>query len=134
MPSAIVGRQSTDTGWPTPSDSGHAATLFGLHTDDAYVGPVCPHCCGDPGNQSATAHGDDDGGDLGHLLEDLQPDRPLAGHDVGMVERVDEHRAGFRSECLSALEGDPEVGAAQADIGTVGAGRTLLGDRGALRA
>ena len=35
-----------------------------------------------------------DGAHVGHLLEDLQADGPLAGHDVGVVERVDQHRTG----------------------------------------
>ena len=36
------------------------------------------------------------------LLEDLQPDRALPGDDVGVVEGVDEHRAGLGREGLRA--------------------------------
>ena len=56
---------------------------------------------GDAGEQPAAAGRHDDGPDVGALLEDLQADGALPGDDVGVVEGVDQHRAGLgrRTAC-----------------------------------
>ena len=43
----------------------------------------------DARDQAAAADADDDGGDLGKVLRDLEPHRPLAGDDPRVVERRD---------------------------------------------
>src|SRR5439155_26531527 len=49
----------------------------------------------DPGGQPAAADGDHDPAQIRDVLEQLEPERPLAGDDVGIVERVDEAHAGL---------------------------------------
>ena len=45
---------------------------------------------GDAADEAAAADGHDDGFEVGDLLEQLEADGSLAGHDGGVVEGVDE--------------------------------------------
>ena len=68
-----------------------------------------PDSCGnaggrDPGDETASAAGDDDGVDLRDVLEDLEPDGPGARDHDGIVERVHEHAPGLLLELAQPLE------------------------------
>ena len=75
---------------------------LGLHADHPDVGRQRLDRDRDAGEQPAAAGADDDGAHVRALLEDLQADRALPGDDVGVVERVDEHRAGLARRCSAA--------------------------------
>ena len=57
-----------------------------------------------PRDEAAAAHGHDDDLDVGEVLDDLEADRALAGHDERVVERVHEHPAGRLLQLAEALE------------------------------
>ena len=86
----------------------------------------------DAGGEAAAAHGDDDRADLGALLDDLEADRPLAGHDVRVVEGVDEDGAGPLRVGESLGHGVLHAAAGQHDLCAVAAGGLDLRQRGAL--
>ena len=86
-----------------------------------------------PGEQAAAAGADDDGAYVRALLQDLQADRPLAGHDVDVVEGMDQHRTGGLAPSQGLDQGLVHGGAVHAHIGAVGPGRGDLGDRRAVR-
>jgi hypothetical protein len=65
----------------------------------AIVGEVC-----DSRDQPAAADPDQDGVDVGHVVVDLQTQRPLADDDVGVVEGMDQDGAG----ALGELGGQPQ--------------------------
>ena len=65
----------------------------GLHPDHPHLRRQKVRRSGDSGDQPATAGGHHNGGDIPNLLQDLQPDGGLPGDDVGVIERVDQHRA-----------------------------------------
>src|SRR3712207_9219435 len=73
-----------------------------LDADDPDVGTAGPHGGRDAGDQAPAAGADDDGGDVGALVEDLQADRALPGDHGGVVERVDRSEEGrVGKECRS---------------------------------
>ena len=75
----------------------HGGGVDRLDADDPGAGSEEFDDGGDAGGQASAADGDEDGGDgFGVLAGDLQPDRALAGDDVGVVERVYEDGAGLR--------------------------------------
>ena len=100
MPSAIVVICSSATGCTCAQRLGVGRGPFGLHADDAHVGAQRLDRDRDAGEEPATAGGDHHGRGLGRLLEDLEAGRALAGDDVGVVERVDQHRPGLVGELL----------------------------------
>ena len=58
-----------------------------------------------PADQPAAADGHDHARQVGHLLEQLEPERALAGDHVGILERMDErHRARLGGELARRLE------------------------------
>ena len=59
---------------------------------------------GDPGDQPPATGRHHHGADVGHLLEDLEPDRRLSGEDVDVVERMHQRRTG----ALGVLPGEEE--------------------------
>ncbi len=67
-------------------------TTFRLHPHDTDVS-LEPR--GDPRDQPAAPHRDQDRIGVRHLLGKLQPDGPPTGHDLGLIERVHRQRAGF---------------------------------------
>ncbi len=94
MPSAIVDPHRTDTGRPFASDGGYAAAACACTPTIRTSGRSALTATPMPGREAAASHADDDRPDLGALLQDLRPTVPLPGDDVGVVEGVDEHRAG----------------------------------------
>ena len=71
-----------------------------------------------PASQSAATGADDDRPHVGALLEDFQAGRRLPGHDVGVVERVNQHRTGVGGErdglgerLVNGVSEEPHVGA-----------------------
>ena len=60
---------------------------------DTRVGPKRLHRAADAGQQPAAAERRDDRVDVGQILEDLEPDRAVAGNEVVVVERMDEPAA-----------------------------------------
>jgi len=74
-----------------------------LDGQDLRLGPGRLHGEGHSGDEPPSAHGDDDGVHVGKLIQDLQPDGPLARDDVRIVkagdQRSEERRVG--KECRS---------------------------------
>ena len=64
-----------------------------LHADDLDVRPRGLDRDRDAAGQPAAADRHDDLREVGHVLEQLEPERALAGDDVGVVERVHERHA-----------------------------------------
>ncbi len=81
MPSAIV----------KPEPSGQRPGR--LHADDPDAGLDRAQRKRDPGREPAAADRDHGSLDLRHLIDELEPDRPLPGHDHRILERVHERRA-----------------------------------------
>ena len=86
----------------------------------------------DTGDQAAATRGYDDGGGVGHLLDDLEPEGALAGDDVAVVERVDEHCPGLLGELRRRGQAVLEHARREPDVGAVAAGSPLLRDRRAV--
>ena len=131
MPSAIVRIDGSGTGVPAASDAGHAAAPCGLHPDhprrragSALTATAMPAIRPPP-----PVH-DHDRAHVRALLEDLQPDRALAGDDVGVVERVDEHRAGPVGELAAPRRAlSSTVAPTRCTVGAVPPGRGDLRQR-----
>ena len=105
--------------------------VLGLHPDDAHLATDLGRELGerarDAGDQAAAADRHDDVLDIGDLLEDLEGERSLAGHDIRVIERRDDDRAGALGECGRALQRLVDDVAVQHDLGAVVAGRLQLG-------
>ena len=65
-----------------------------LDADEARVRPQRAQRDRDPGGEAAAADRQHERLDVGQLLRELEPDRPLAGDHVAVLERVDERRTG----------------------------------------
>ena len=96
MPSAIVVIASSGDRLPGGQRRRVGRGLLGLHADDPHVGaqrlaprPRCRRAARRRRCTTTTVR------DVRALLEDLQADGALPGDDVGVVERVDEDRAGL---------------------------------------
>ena len=102
--------------------------VLGLHADDAHGAaarrPRALDRARDAGDQAAAA---DAGRTIvsrsGHLLEQLEAERALAGDDVAVVERVDEHRAGALGELRGEAQRRLDGRALEHHLGAVAAGR-----------
>ncbi|GMA86139.1 hypothetical protein GCM10025868_13890 [Angustibacter aerolatus] len=93
-----------------------------LHPDDPDVGSLRLHRRRDARQQSAATGAHHDGAHVRALLEDLEAHRALAGHDVGVVERVDQHRARLGLERAGVHEAVVDRQADLLDPGAVGTG------------
>ena len=100
-----------------------------LHADHADLGVERVHGDRDARREPAAAGRDEDRPHLRALLDDLEPERALACHDVRVVERVDEHRAGPRREQQRLLERVLHRRPVQDHRRAVGAGRLHLRHR-----
>ena len=69
---------------------------------------------GDPGDQPAAADRDDDLGEIGHVLEQLEAERRLTEDHVGVVERVHESDPGLGR--ARARRGDARVDRVAAEV------------------
>ena len=83
----------------------------------------------DPGGEPAAADRDQHGPDVGELLGELEPDRPLAGDHVLVLEGVDEGRPGLLDARARVGERRVEAGAAEHDLAAVGERRLDLRHR-----
>jgi hypothetical protein len=86
-----------------PADLGHDGLAGGergdhrrapLRLDADHPDPVVEPRR-DPRERPTAAAAHQDRVDVGHLLVDLEPDRPLAGDHLGLVERMHHQRAGL---------------------------------------
>ena len=104
MPSAIVRIAVSAAGAPAASEAGYAAAPAACTptTRDVRVGRLTAAAI--PASSPPPPMRDEDRGHLRALLEDLQPDRALAGDDVRVVERVDEHGPGALGELVRRRE------------------------------
>ena len=66
---------------------------LGLDADDAGVRPERPDRRRDAARQPAAADRDEDGGEIGQVLDDLETDGALAGDDPVVVVRRDDRQA-----------------------------------------
>ena len=101
----------------------HARQHRGLHADDADGRLLLLQRTRDAGDQAAAADGDDDGVEVGVLLEQLQTDCALPSHDLEVVERVDEdlvlllhHTLRFSSSIVEAVAEQDDVRAPAACV------------------
>ena len=72
---------------------GHRVRAFGLDADDPGLGATCLHGRCDAADEPAPADTHDDDIDVGHVVDDLEPDRPVAGDHGWIVEWVHERKA-----------------------------------------
>ena len=119
MPSAMVAIDASGTGRPAASEAGNAAAPRGLRADDPHVGPQRLDRGRDPGDQPAAAGAHDDRAHVGALLEELQADRALAGDDVRVVERVDQHAPVSSAKASAATSASSTVDAGEPHLGAV---------------
>ena len=82
IPSAIVSADSAGIGVARRERSRVRRAGGDLHADDLDLGPRRLDRDRDAGGEPAAADRDDDLGEVGHVLEQLQPERALAGDDV----------------------------------------------------
>src|SRR5690606_10021748 len=108
----------------------HGAGVLGLDADDGAIGPVGADPGGGPGEQPAAADGDEDGADVGPVLEDLDRDGALARDDVGVVEGRDHGEAALGGDGLGAGLPLGGGGALEHDLGAQAAGALDLDVRG----
>ena len=119
MPSAIVFIAGSWTGWPVRQRVRVRRRAGRLHADHAHVGSQRLDRQRDPGQQPAAAGRHQHGLDLGHLLEHLEPQGALAGHDVDVVEGVDQHRARLVGEPPRRRPATPRAPALEDHVGAV---------------
>ena len=101
----------------------------GLDADDLDPGLEVPGRDGAAGDQAAATDRHHQHVEVGHRLEQLEPDRTLAGDDGGIVVGVDEGEPLLLLEPAGVGGGVLEPLAVQDDPGTVLAGALDLGQR-----
>ena len=94
MPSAIVSAASTATG--SPAAATRTTRSVDLHADDLDAGPRDLTAIATPAASPPPPTGTTTFARSGDVLEQLEPERALAGDDVGVVERVHERHAAPR--------------------------------------
>ena len=100
-----------------------------LHADHLDLRPRRLDRDRDPAAQPAAADRHDHLGEVGHVLEQLEPERALAGHDVGVVERVHEREPALARALLRRDQALVDRGAADVHDRALPARRLGLGDR-----
>ena len=80
----------------------------------------------DAADESAAAHGDDDGVEVRHLLDQLEADGALAGDHARVVEGMDEDETALGLDLPGARIGRVVVVAVEDDLGAVAARRRHL--------
>ena len=98
MPSAIVVIVSSGHRLPLGERGRVGRGVLRLHADHAHVGAQRLDRGRDAGDEASASGGYDDRLDFGALLDDLEAAGALAGDDVDVVERVDQHRPGLLGE------------------------------------
>ena len=104
IPSAIVGAPTHLHRVPLRHRGDQPGHRRRLHADDLDLGVERVHGDRHARREPAAADRDEDRPHLRALLDDLEAERALACHDVLVVERVDEHRAGPGREPQRLLE------------------------------
>ncbi len=87
----------------------------------------------DAADEAAAAHGHQHRVQVRHLLQQLEPDRALAGDDPRVVEGMDEDQPALGLDLAGAGVGLVEVLPVQDDLRAAAAGRRHLGQRRPLR-
>ena len=100
-------------------------STLGLYADDLDARVDLLGAGSDTGDQSAAAGRNEDHVDKRQVAQDLERDGALTGHDVLIVERMDELRAGLPGLGIGFVINV----ARQNDISAVALGRGDLGDR-----
>ena len=100
-----------------------------LHADDLDLRPRRLDRDRDPGGQPAAADRHDQLGEIGHVLEQLEPERALAGHDVRVVERMHERQPALARALVRGGEALVQRRAADVHDRALAARRLGLGDR-----
>ena len=104
-------------------------STLGLYADDLDARVDLLGAGSDTGDQSAAAGRNEDHVDKRQVAQDLERDGALAGHDVLVIERMDELRAGLLADLAGLGVGFVIDVARQNDISAVALGRGDLGDR-----
>ncbi len=97
---------------------GHRRAALGLHADHPDAVPAPGR---DPGERPAAADAHQHRVDVGHLLLDLDPERPLTGDHLGLIERVHHQRTGLSRSRTQRLVRLGEVPLDDRHGGTMGA-------------
>ena len=110
-----------------------AARLPRLHADDADARPQRAQHGRDPGGEPAAADRKQERRRVGHLLDELEPDRALARDHERVLERVHERRAGLLCARGRGRHRIVEHRAGEHRLGAVALRRLDLGHRRVLR-
>ena len=100
-----------------------------LHADHADVGPLGLDGQRHTADESPAADGDEHGLDVGQLLEQLEPERALAGDHARIVERMDEELAALGAQRPRQLVGVVVVASIQDHLGAVASRRRDFDER-----
>ena len=125
----MVGVACTASGPPGRQRARVRCDRLGLHAHDLYLRVVPLDCHRDAGHQATAAGGHHHRAHRRALLDDLQAEGALPGHDVRVVVRVDEHRAGPLGEGQGLGDGVLHAAAVQDDLRPVTPGGLYLGQR-----
>ena len=133
----MVGCVTISTGSPAGERGPHRGRVLRLHADHAHgaalLGGARLDRGRDAGDEPAAADPEHHGVDVGHVLEQLEAERRLPGHDVAVVERRDQHGAGALGELGGQAERRGDGLALEHDVGAVPARRQQLRHRHAHR-
>ncbi len=121
MPSAMVASAADGDGSAGFAGAQHRGQLLRLDADDADLGVGLLEGAGDAADEAAAADGDDDGFDVGDLLEQFEADGALAADDLGVVEGMDEGAALFDAAAHGFFAGLVVAGAVEDDFGAIAA-------------
>ena len=133
IPSARVGPPATVAGTPASGPARKGAQNVRLHSDDLDGGAERVDGTGDPGREPTTAEGHDHHGEVVHVLNQLEPECPLARHDRPVVERMHEMKARLPGVGLREEDAVVERLALEMHRRAVADGRVRLRDRGLRR-
>ncbi len=111
----------------------HRRDLFGLDPDYPDLGVLRLDRERNAGDQAPASHRDNDGVKVGALLEQFQPQRPLAGDDLGIVEGMDEGQPALGFDLPGVGVSFVVIGAGQHHLSLVVARGGHLDERGPLR-
>ena len=107
-------------------------STLGLDPDDAHAGAQVAQRDRGAADQPAAADRDDDRADVRDVVDDLEPERPLAGEHERVVERVDQDHAALVAHPEHLLEGLERRVAQPQRLGAVGLRGVELQLRGGL--
>ena len=134
MPSAIVSTAPAATGSPRRSDSGYGAHAATCTPITSTSGRADLTAIATPEHSPPPPTGTTTRARSGHVLEQLEPERALAGDDVRVVERVHEREAAVVRALARERDAVVDRAAADVDDRALAARRLDLGDRRVARA